>query len=41
MLVLPGLDIRHTIGSVADNPAVGDQAVPAGQKRNPTPLGGH
>ena len=25
---------------MADNPAVGDQAVPAGQKRNPTPLGG-
>ena len=25
---------------VADNPAVGDQAVPAGHERNPTPLGG-
>jgi quinolinate synthase len=26
---------------VADNPAVGDQAVPAGHERNPTPLGGN
>ena len=35
-----GLEHRHNIGSVADNPAVGDQAVPAGHERNPTPLGG-
>ena len=35
----PGNSGTH-IGSVADNPAVGDQAVPAGHERNPTPLGG-
>jgi hypothetical protein len=34
-----GLEYRHKIGSVADNPAVGDQAVPAGQSGTPHPSG--
>jgi hypothetical protein len=34
-----GLEHRHKIGSVADNPAVGDQAVPAGQSGTPHPSG--
>ena len=34
-----GLEHRHNIGSVADNPAVGDQAVPAGQSGTPHPSG--
>ena len=42
MLVDAGLVTpAHNIGSVADNPAVGDQAVPAGHERSPTPLGGN
>src|SRR4051812_23693768 len=34
-----GLEYRHQLGSVADNPAVGDQAVPAGQSGTPHPSG--
>ena len=37
---MPAWNSGAYIGSVADNPAVGDQAVPAGHERNPTPLGG-
>jgi quinolinate synthase len=40
MLQLLGLDIQQHTGSVADNPAVGDQAVPAGHERSSTPLEG-
>ena len=35
-----GLESGTHISSGADNPAVGDQAVPAGHDRSPTPLGG-
>src|SRR5947209_17703391 len=39
MLLQPAWNSGTHIGSVADNPAVGDQAVPAGHERNPTPSG--
>ena len=41
MLAMPAWNSGTQLGSVADNPAVGDQAVPAGHERNPTPLGGN
>ena len=34
----PGIP-AHILGSGADNPAVGDQAVPAGHDRSPYPSG--